>query len=301
MESQFLRTTRNADKVIIHFDSNKLTPLEEVLELICFIMSRYEVSNALKRMSSQFLIDVCDNVDMTPADGFGMCTKVVSFMWEVNLVFSKARLMQIMVPLLQMLQEEERPIMIKLQRESVYHKLRNLGVYHQYTFNTNPEFFYFGYFFTLRIKRAFLNDCLERFIDLCKMLAPNTITQTITPASSLSSISDLSSNDNIITNTITPIPIPIPLHNSKITKLVTLTKNEVGFLLGKNGYRLDAIRKQAKCTITLLPISFKNSYLYSSRRTPQTLKFYGSKESVHNATNLININLDFFNKHGRFL
>lgn len=296
MESQFLRTTRAADKVVILFDSNKLAPLEEVLELICFIMSRYEVSNALKRMSSQFQIEVCDNVNMTPAGGFGVCTKVVSFMWEVNLVFSKARLMQIMLPLLQMLQEEERPIMIKLQRESVYHKLRNLGLYHQYTFNTNPEFFYFGYFFTLRIKRAFFNDCLELFIDLCKMLTPNaitqTITQTITPAASLPSISDISNNDTIAS---------IPLQNSKITKLITLTKNEVGFLLGKNGYRLDAIRKQAKCIISLLPISFKNSYLYSSRRTPQTLKIYGSKESVHNATNLININLDFFNKHGRFL
>lgn len=71
-----------------------------------------------------------------------------------------------------------------------------------------------------------------------------------------------------------------------ITKLLTLSKAQVGYLIGKKGERINCIRYKTGCKVTVMPVCNDN-LLTGSRRTPQVIKLFGTRDKVDNAYGMI--------------
>lgn len=91
-----------------------------------------------------------------------------------------------------------------------------------------------------------------------------------------------------------PLEFIKPSQNQE--KIIQLNKQEVAFLLGRNGDRISSIRNQSGCMIYILPTAKQIENL-SKRRTPQSVKLVGTKEKIHNACALIETNLLLFKEN----
>ncbi|CAH6721206.1 hypothetical protein CLIB1444_05S05930 [[Candida] jaroonii] len=92
-------------------------------------------------------------------------------------------------------------------------------------------------------------------------------------------------------------PLKLIQPEVSITKLITLTKAQVGYLIGKQGERINSIRYKTGCKVTVLPVSSDN-LLTGNRRTPQVIKLFGTSDKVDNAYKLIMGNLQVYKDNG---
>lgn len=79
-------------------------------------------------------------------------------------------------------------------------------------------------------------------------------------------------------------------------KIIQLNKQEVAFLLGRNGERIASIRNQSGCMIYILPIA-KQIEILSKKKTPQLIKLVGTRERINVACTIIETNLILFKEN----
>ncbi|EGV66326.1 hypothetical protein CANTEDRAFT_112074 [Yamadazyma tenuis ATCC 10573] len=79
-------------------------------------------------------------------------------------------------------------------------------------------------------------------------------------------------------------------------KYIELRKNEVAFLLGRNGERINSIREQTGCFISISAIP-KQADLLCNRKVIQTLKLAGTPGKIDSALKMIQSNLSIYREN----
>lgn len=85
--------------------------------------------------------------------------------------------------------------------------------------------------------------------------------------------------------------------SENIEKHIRLTKAEIGFLIGKEGSRINAIRNQTGCKITISPLPVSESHLWANKKIYQSVKLFGTVDKVENAYTMINVNLAIYREN----
>lgn len=82
-------------------------------------------------------------------------------------------------------------------------------------------------------------------------------------------------------------------------ELIQLTRPEVTFLIGKNGHKIDHIRKQSKATVKVIPIDSEanRNLKTTSKNLMQFIRVSGTKKQVKDALSIIESDIYQF-RHG---
>lgn len=177
-----------------------------------------------------------------------------------------------------------------------YYQLCELNVLQERDITLIPTG-YKGYLVNVNISQENVIPILNALIEIYNTGELKTsYERSINKQHILQSVEDISTNR---INSYGPIKsfVPILESNGSIAKLMKLTKAEIGFLIGKNGDRINTIRNQTGCKITISPLPVNESHLLANKKILQSLKIFGSVDKVENAIKMINVNLAIYREN----